>query len=76
MMGAGWANQQRNLVFTEPDERPLDPESVAKVFEWRRPAPRPAPDQVSRAATHALCAPVSRQASSPCSYPSDWATRR
>jgi integrase len=33
-IGAGWANE-RGLVFTEPDGRPLDPESVAKVFARR-----------------------------------------
>jgi integrase len=31
-MGAGWSNE-RDLVFTLPDGRPLDPESVAKVFD-------------------------------------------
>src|ERR1019366_6664141 len=33
-MGAGWAND-RDLVFTEPDGRPLDPESVSQVFNRR-----------------------------------------
>ena len=33
-LGAGWSNP-RSLVFTEPDDRPLDPESVAKVFGRR-----------------------------------------
>jgi integrase len=33
-MGSGWANE-RGLVFTEPDGRPLDPESVAAVFNRR-----------------------------------------
>ena len=33
-MGAGWANEH-GLVFTEPNGRPLDPESVAKTFERR-----------------------------------------
>ena len=34
LLGAGWSNE-RSLVFTEPDGRPLDPESVAKVFDRR-----------------------------------------
>jgi len=34
-VGAGWANGERDLVFTEPDGHPLDPESVAKVFDRR-----------------------------------------
>lgn len=33
-VGAGWSNEH-NLVFTEPDVRPLDPESVAQVFNRR-----------------------------------------
>jgi integrase len=33
-IGAGWQNE-RDLVFTAPDGRPLDPESVAKVFARR-----------------------------------------
>lgn len=33
-MGAGWANDH-DLVFTEPDGRPLDPESVSQVFNRR-----------------------------------------
>lgn len=33
-MGSGWQNE-RDLVFTEADGRPLDPESVAKVFARR-----------------------------------------
>ncbi|MGD0747720.1 MAG: tyrosine-type recombinase/integrase [Acidimicrobiales bacterium] len=33
-LGAGWRNEH-DLVFTEPDGRPLDPESVAKVFARR-----------------------------------------
>ena len=33
-MGSGWANE-RELVFTEQDGRPLDPESVAQVFNRR-----------------------------------------
>ena len=33
-MGAGWSNEH-DLVFSEPDGRPLDPESVAKVFDRR-----------------------------------------
>jgi integrase len=33
-MGAGWVNEH-GLVFTEPDGRPLDPESVARVFARR-----------------------------------------
>jgi integrase len=33
-VGSGWANE-RDLVFTEPDGRPLDPESVAQVFNRR-----------------------------------------
>jgi integrase len=33
-MGAGWSDEH-DLVFTEPDGRPLDPESVAKVFARR-----------------------------------------
>ena len=32
--GAGWSNEH-DLVFTEPDGRPLDPESVAKTFARR-----------------------------------------
>lgn len=32
--GAGWRNE-RDLVFTRPDGSPLDPESVAKVFDRR-----------------------------------------
>ena len=32
--GPGWSNEH-DLVFTEPDGRPLDPESVAKVFMLR-----------------------------------------
>jgi integrase len=34
LLSAGWSNE-RGLVFTEPDGRPLDPESVAKVFDRR-----------------------------------------
>jgi integrase len=34
-LGAGWANAERGLVFTEPDGCPLDPESVAKRFVRR-----------------------------------------
>jgi len=34
LLGAGWSNEH-NLVFTEPDGGPLDPESVAKVFDRR-----------------------------------------
>ncbi len=33
-MGAGWQNE-RGLAFTEADGRPLDPESVGKVFDRR-----------------------------------------
>jgi integrase len=33
-VGEGWCNEH-GLVFTEPDGRPLDPESVAKVFARR-----------------------------------------
>jgi integrase len=33
-MGPGWSNEH-DLVFTLPDGRPLDPESVAKVFDRR-----------------------------------------
>jgi integrase len=33
-MGPGWSNEH-DLVFTQPDGRPLDPESVAKVFARR-----------------------------------------
>jgi len=33
-MGAGWSNEH-DLVFTEPDGQPLDPESVAMVFTRR-----------------------------------------
>jgi integrase len=33
-VGAGWQNE-RDIVFTEADGRPLDPESVAKVFARR-----------------------------------------
>lgn len=33
-VGAGWSNDH-DLVFTNPAGRPLDPESVAKVFERR-----------------------------------------
>ena len=33
-MGAGWSNEH-DLVFAQPDGRPLDPESVAKVFDRR-----------------------------------------
>ena len=32
--GPGWSNEH-DLVFTLPDGRPLDPESVAKVFDRR-----------------------------------------
>jgi integrase len=35
-VGAGWANTERGLVFTEADGRPLDPESVAKTFVRRQ----------------------------------------
>jgi integrase len=34
LVGAGWSND-RDLVFTNPAGRPLDPESVAKVFDRR-----------------------------------------
>lgn len=34
LVGAGWSNE-RNLVFTDPAGHPLDPESVAKVFDRR-----------------------------------------
>jgi len=34
LMGAGWSNVH-DLVFTKPDGSPLDPESVAKVFDRR-----------------------------------------
>jgi integrase len=34
LLGPGWSNEH-GLVFTEPDGRPLDPESVAKVFARR-----------------------------------------
>lgn len=34
-IGAGWQGREHDLVFTEPDGRPLDPESVAKVFGRR-----------------------------------------
>jgi integrase len=34
VMGAGWRDK-RDLVFTEEDGRPLDPESVAQVFNRR-----------------------------------------
>ena len=34
LLGAGWSNEH-DLVFTEPDGRPLDPESVAKTFDRR-----------------------------------------
>ncbi len=33
-MGAGWSNDH-DLVFTGPDGSPLDPESVAQVFNRR-----------------------------------------
>lgn len=33
-MGVGWQDE-RGLVFTESDGRPLDPGSVTKVFERR-----------------------------------------
>ena len=33
-VGAGWQDRH-GLVFTEPDGRPLDPESVAQVFNRR-----------------------------------------
>jgi integrase len=33
-MGGGWSDEH-DLVFSEPDGRPLDPESVAKVFARR-----------------------------------------
>jgi len=33
-VGAGWQDKH-DLVFTEPDGRPLDPESVAQVFNRR-----------------------------------------
>ena len=33
-VGAGWSNEH-DLVFTESDGQPLDPESVAKVFDRR-----------------------------------------
>ena len=33
-MGAGWQDEH-DLVFTGPDGSPLDPESVAKVFDRR-----------------------------------------
>lgn len=33
-MGDGWADTH-GLVFTEPDGRPLDPESIAQVFNRR-----------------------------------------
>jgi integrase len=33
-MGAGWLNEH-DLVFAQPDGRPLDPERVAKVFDRR-----------------------------------------
>ncbi|MGD0880510.1 MAG: tyrosine-type recombinase/integrase [Acidimicrobiales bacterium] len=33
-VGAGWANEH-DLVFTEADGRPLDPESVSQVFNRR-----------------------------------------
>jgi integrase len=33
-LGAGWVNE-RGLVFTQPDGRPLDPESVARTFSRR-----------------------------------------
>ena len=34
LVGAGWSNDH-DLVFTDPAGRPLDPESVAKVFDRR-----------------------------------------
>jgi len=34
LMGAGWQDEH-DLVFTGPDGSPLDPESVAKVFDRR-----------------------------------------
>jgi integrase len=34
LVGAGWSND-RDLVFTDPAGRPLDPESVAKAFDRR-----------------------------------------
>jgi len=34
LVGAGWSNEKQ-LMFTAPDGRPLDPESVAKVFDRR-----------------------------------------
>jgi integrase len=34
LVGAGWSNEH-NLVFTDPAGHPLDPESVAKVFDRR-----------------------------------------
>lgn len=33
-LGPGW-NNEHDLVFTQPDGSPLDPESVAKVFDRR-----------------------------------------
>jgi integrase len=34
LVGAGWSNDH-DLVFTDPAGHPLDPESVAKVFDRR-----------------------------------------
>jgi integrase len=34
LVGAGWSNEH-DLVFTQPDGQPFDPESVAKVFMRR-----------------------------------------